>query len=191
MTKLSIIIPVFNTDEKYLRECLDSVIRQTMQEIEIICVNDGSTDGSLDILNEYSKKDSRIIVIDKENAGVSVARNYGIDRASGEYIMFLDSDDYFLPEACQTVYETVCAENSDLGIFGHFTKKGKRIKPIPIANSNTFMDYINVWNKIFKTSFLRETILDFRMELLRQKILFFLMMYTLIIRKFHILISTL
>ncbi len=78
--KVSVIIPVYNV-EKYLRECLDSVVNQTLKEIEIICVNDGSTDKSLEILREYEKKDPRIIVIDQENQGVSAARNAGIEFA--------------------------------------------------------------------------------------------------------------
>lgn len=94
---VSIVIPVYNV-ELYLRECLDSVISQTYHNLEIICVNDGSPDNSLSILEEYAAKDSRIRIISQENAGISVARNTGMDVATGEYIYFLDSDDYIALE---------------------------------------------------------------------------------------------
>ena len=93
MPKVSVIIPVYKT-EKYLRECLDSVINQTLRDMEIICVNDGSPDNSLQILEEYAQKDNRIKIINQENQGLSEARNNGIKVANGEYIGFLDSDDY-------------------------------------------------------------------------------------------------
>lgn len=93
MPKISIIIPVYNT-EKYLSRCLDSAINQTLKDIEIICVNDGSTDNSLDILKEYAAKDNRIKIISKGNEGAAITRNIGINVATGEYIGFIDSDDY-------------------------------------------------------------------------------------------------
>ncbi|MDR0864810.1 MAG: glycosyltransferase [Candidatus Symbiothrix sp.] len=92
MLKLSIIIPVYNT-KKYLSECLDSVINQTYTHLEIICVNDGSTDNSLSILEEYAKKDPRILVISKLNGGQSSARNAGLDKMTGDLVTFVDSDD--------------------------------------------------------------------------------------------------
>ncbi len=94
MPKISIIIPVYNV-EKYLAQCLDSVINQTLKDIEIICINDGSTDGSLKILRDYAKKDDRIKVINQDNSGVSVARNKGIKSAKGEFICFVDADDLY------------------------------------------------------------------------------------------------
>lgn len=93
MIKVSIIIPVYNT-EKYLRKCLDSAINQTLKEIEIICINDGSTDNSLSILKEYANKDNRVVVLDIPNSGVASARNFGIKKAHGRYIGFIDSDDW-------------------------------------------------------------------------------------------------
>ena len=95
--KVSVIIPCYNV-EKYLRECLDSVVNQTLKEIEIICINDGSPDRSLDILNEYQKQDSRFVIIDQENQGVGRARNNGIKAARGEFICFMDPDDWY-PES--------------------------------------------------------------------------------------------
>lgn len=90
---ISVIVPVYNS-AKYLRKCLKSLIYQTYSNLEIICVNDGSTDNSLDILNEFKSSDSRIIVIDKVNEGTAAARNVGMDNASGDYISFIDSDDW-------------------------------------------------------------------------------------------------
>ena len=89
MAKISVIVPVYNA-EKYLVQCLNSIINQTFKDIEIICINDGSTDNSLKILKEFSEKDSRIKIINQKNSGVSIARNKGIDTASGDYIFFVD-----------------------------------------------------------------------------------------------------
>ena len=94
--KISVIIPVYNT-EKYLRECLDSVVNQTLKDIEIICVDDGSTDCSLSILREYEARDSRVKVFTQEKSNAGAARNVGLSKANGEYLAFLDSDDYFEP----------------------------------------------------------------------------------------------
>ena len=85
MAKVSIIIPTYNVEE-YLEECMDSVVRQTLQDIEIICINDGSTDGSLEILKRYAQNDKRIIIVDKENGGYGIGMNIGLDKATGEYI---------------------------------------------------------------------------------------------------------
>ena len=93
MCKASVIVPVYNSS-KYLHRCLDSILNQTFRDFELILINDGSTDNSIDILREYESKDSRIVMIDKVNEGVSAARNQGIEIAKGEYIMFCDSDDY-------------------------------------------------------------------------------------------------
>lgn len=90
---LTVIVPVYNV-EKYLRQCLDSVVNQTFKDLEIILINDGSTDSSLDICKEYCDKDDRVVVIDQENAGLAAARQTGLDNAKGEYIAFVDSDDY-------------------------------------------------------------------------------------------------
>ncbi len=117
--KISIIVPVYNVEE-YLVKCLDSLINQTLKDIEIICINDGSTDNSLDILKAYSKNDERIVLINKENEGVSIARNSGIEKASGEYIMFVDSDDYLELTACEDLYKKIKKDSSDLLIFNHF-----------------------------------------------------------------------
>ena len=120
MPKISVIIPVYNV-EKYLRECLDSVINQTLKDIEIICINDGSTDGSIKILEEFAQKDSRIIVINQENQGQGTARNKGIDIASGEYIAFLDPDDFIDLDTFEVVYNRFKETNVDIVQFDYQT----------------------------------------------------------------------
>lgn len=114
MIKVSVIIPVYNVEE-YLKECLDSVINQTLKEIEIICIDDCSTDSSYSILEEYAKKDSRIVLIkNKENMGVGYNRNIGIKEAKGEYIGFIDSDDYISEDYYENLYNTAKKYNSDV-----------------------------------------------------------------------------
>lgn len=114
--KISVIIPIFNV-EKYLEDCLESVINQSLKEIEIICVDDGSTDGSNKILRYYASKDSRIHIIEKENGGLSSARNVGIEAAKGEYIHFLDSDDLMETIAYEYLYEKAKELKLDLLYF--------------------------------------------------------------------------
>lgn len=126
MPKVSIIVPVYNV-EKYLEKCLDSLINQTLKDIEIICVNDGSKDNSLNILEEYSKNDNRIIIINQYNAGVSVARNSGIDIAKGEYIGFVDSDDWVDLDFYEKLYNSAIKNDADIAVAGIIrTKKNKK-----------------------------------------------------------------
>ena len=110
--KVSIIIPVYNAYE-YLDKCLSSAINQTLTDIEIICVNDGSVDLSLSVINGYASKDERIVLIDKENGGLSSARNAALDIAKGKYITFLDADDYLDLDTLRIFYETMEGENVD------------------------------------------------------------------------------
>lgn len=111
--KVSVIIPVYNV-EKYLSKCLDGVISQTLKDIEIICVDDGSTDSSLDILNGYALKDNRIKIVHKENSGYGNTMNIGINIAKGEYIGIVESDDYILPGMYGILYENAKKNNLDL-----------------------------------------------------------------------------
>lgn len=118
---VSIIVPVYNV-EKFLEKCLDTLICQTLKNIEIICVNDGSTDGSGEILNKYSQIDSRIIAVKQENKGLSAARNTGMRYVSGKYIMFVDSDDWIETETCETAFNTAEKFNADL-VFWSYTRE--------------------------------------------------------------------
>lgn len=120
MTKVSVIVPVYNV-EKYLSRCLDSIISQTYNNLEIICVNDGSTDSSLNILTHYQKFDSRIKIIYKENGGLSSARNAGVNASTGKYILFVDADDYISQIAVEKLYENAEKNNSDVVIFDYIS----------------------------------------------------------------------
>ncbi len=111
--KVSIVVPVCNV-EQYLRECLDSCVNQTLQDIEIICVNDGSKDGSLEILKEYAAKDSRVKVINKDNAGYGHTMNIGMDMAVGEYIGIVESDDYVESNMYEVLYDLAVQNDIDI-----------------------------------------------------------------------------
>ncbi len=117
--KVSVIVPVYNM-EKYLEQCLDSIVNQTLQNIEIICVNDGSKDSSLKILQEYAQKDKRIEIINQSNKGVSISRNKAILKAKGKYIQFVDSDDCIIPETCETLYNQCEQNDLDMLCFGGY-----------------------------------------------------------------------
>ena len=116
MTKVSVVIPVYNVED-YLEECLDSIVNQTLKDIEIICINDGSSDNSLRILENYAEKDSRIKVFSQENSGLSASRNQGIKLSQGEYVYFIDSDDYLELEALEELYNMSKALDLDILIF--------------------------------------------------------------------------
>ena len=173
---LSVIIPVYNV-ENYLNECLDSVTNQTLEDMEIICIDDGSTDNSPHILKEYSKKDKRIKIITKENGGQATARNLGIKEAQGEYIAFVDSDDFIEPTMFEKLYTKAKDNNLDiamckiatydnqteeikdnvwyymLGVFRDFDKDIFNHK-----DTKEFTCHIAVtpYNKIYKTTLLKE-----------------------------------
>lgn len=115
--KISVVIPVYNVAD-YLSRCLESLRRQTLLDIEIVCVNDGSTDNSDEIIREQMKIDSRIQLIDKQNAGVAAARNTGIDAATGDMIVFLDPDDYLTTNACERIYEERINHYADIIVYG-------------------------------------------------------------------------
>lgn len=110
---VSIIVPVYNVD-KYLDECIQSLVNQTLKNIEIILVDDGSTDESGIICDQYAKYDSRVKVIHQQNGGQSMARNAGVKIANGKYLLFVDSDDYILTEACEKLIYYATVSNADL-----------------------------------------------------------------------------
>ena len=120
MIKISIIIPVFNT-EKYLRYCLDSIKRQTLQDIEVIVIDDGSSDSSATICDEYSQ-DKKFKIFHNQNQGVSETRNYGIAQATGEYCMFVDSDDWLDETMCETMWNVAHIHDSDMVICGNYNE---------------------------------------------------------------------
>lgn len=173
MTKVSIIVPVYNV-EKYLKRCLDSLVNQTLKDIEIICINDGSTDGSLAILDEYVRNDDRVVVINQENSGQSVARNRGIDVAKGEYLGFVDSDDWVSEDYFEKLHNSAIQNNAEIAVGGIIRlHRFNRRKFLTFAKETVTSD-INlkfelcdmpeksyVWNKIYKSSKLKEIGLKF------------------------------
>lgn len=115
--KVSVIIPVYNAHD-YLPQCLDSVLAQALQEIEIICVDDGSTDDSLEILQGYAQQDARIRILSQQNGGAGAARNRGLEVATGEYLSFLDCDDFFEPSMLEKSYAAAKEKQADMLVFG-------------------------------------------------------------------------
>jgi len=136
MLKLSIIVPVFNV-ELYLVKCLESIINQTFTDFELILVNDGSTDASQTICLDYLKKDHRIILYNKENGGLSSARNFGLSKAKGKYIAFIDSDDWIDLHMYETMVKALEDENADIVVCGHYVVNfnGSIEEIIPIKKS--------------------------------------------------------
>ena len=130
MLKISVVIPVYNM-EKYLEQCIRSIREQTLLDIELICINDGSTDGSLELLETYCGQDSRIRVITQENKGVGEARNRGIREAKGEYLAFMDPDDYYLDERIlEDMYQAAVTHESQIcgGSLSEDHKNGQWIR---------------------------------------------------------------
>ena len=136
---ISIIIPVYNVAE-FVRQCLDSVINQTYTELEIIIVNDGSTDDSLQICQEYQLIDNRIQIINQQNAGLSAARNTGIDASNGDFILFVDSDDWIELETCELLIEKLKQTNADVVLFSYFKQFTNYREEKFIFNSDLILD---------------------------------------------------
>ena len=159
--KVSIIIPIYNSN-KYLKECLDSIINQTYSNLEIILIDDGSKDNSFDICEEYAKKDKRIILKKKNNEGVSATRNLGIEICTGKYILFIDSDDYCNENMIEKILYN--SQKNDLIICGYnkiyknkkvhyiVKNKEKNIEDM-VINDESVGGYL--WNKLFKTSIIK------------------------------------
>lgn len=170
MTKISVVVPVYNV-EKYLKECIDSIINQTLEDIEVICVNDGSTDSSLEILNDYAKKDSRIIVINKSNSGYGHTMNMGLNAATGEYIGIIESDDFADKNMFENLYKLAKEYDADI-VKGDwynywsknkFARKNNRIssaKTLKLTNSKQDKSLLrinpSVWSAIYKREFLNK-----------------------------------
>ena len=126
METVSVIIPVY-TREKTIQRCLDSVLGQTYQNLEIIVIDDGSRDGTAEILKHYARADHRVTVITKRNTGVSDSRNYGIESAHGAYIQFVDSDDWLAKDATQNLVDAMENDGSDLVVADYYRVKGQRL----------------------------------------------------------------
>lgn len=176
MPKVSIIVPVYNV-EQYLEKCLNSIILQSLKDIEIICIDDGSTDGSAKILDSFSIKDNRVKVIHKMNAGYGDAMNVGLDMATGDYVGIVESDDYVLPGMYETLYNAAIENNLDMvksDAYYWLEKENflSRIhtkaldeyydKVLDGLERNYFFDfYMNIWTGIYKKKFLDENMIRF------------------------------
>lgn len=178
--KVSVIIPVYNPGE-YFTRCLDSVANQTLKDIEVICIDDGSTDSSVEILNEYSQKDPRFKVFHQENSGAGMARNRAIDMASGEYIIFVDADDWIEEEMCEKLYNHAKSLDVDLVLFDAMWYYQDETLLVKSFDDNEFrQDYRTyvfdrsfiyekifvarlgvIWSKFYKTSYIKENNIRF------------------------------
>lgn len=181
MPKVSVIVPVYNV-EKYLRECLDSIINQTLHDIEIICVDDGSTDSSYAILQEYARKDTRIILLQQENSGAGVARNIGMRIAKGKYLSILDADDFFERNMLEKAYQQCEKDMADICVFRSdrydtqaekyeaipWTIKQKYLPDeIPFAAKSIYPYIFQIfngwsWDKLYRRDFIKQTGLEFQ-----------------------------
>ena len=153
--KISVIIPVYNT-ERYLEDCLTSVVGQSFSCLEIIIVDDGSTDDSFLIINRFAEKDARIKVITQENKGAAAARNAGLEIATGEYVTFVDSDDTIDEKTYEIAYETAMATSADVVIFG---EDRLSLQDQTYDNGFKVLSLLTssfLWNKLYKRSFLLE-----------------------------------
>ena len=175
MAKVSIIIPTYNV-EMYLVECMESVVNQTLKDIEIICINDGSTDGSLEILKSYAQKDDRIVLVDKENGGYGIGMNIGLDKATGEYIGIVEPDDFIPLNMYSDLYEKAVendldfikadfyrfkrdSETEDMElVYNHLSpnKEDYNVVFNPSETPEAIRYIMNTWSGIYKRSFIEE-----------------------------------
>ncbi len=181
---VSVIVPVYNAYD-YLSVALDSILDQTLRDIEVICIDDGSTDRSIDIIKKYRDSDSRVRIVTENNAGVSTARNKGIARMRGEYVIFLDADDFYEPTLLEKLYNLAKEQNLDIALAGFniYNNKTEKFSPATdenhgdiflhgaVVSKNEFPNHIfesttgYVWNKLFRASMIKEKELTFAPEL--------------------------
>lgn len=136
---VSVIIPVYNA-EAYLKDCLDSVVNQTWKNLQILCVDDASRDNSLEILREYAQKDCRITAFSKENEHVSKARNFALAHARGEFVLFLDSDDWLDSDTVETAVRTACEQDADVVMWSYVREMGTQSRRKQIFNGDILFD---------------------------------------------------
>ena len=181
MPLISIIIPVYNL-ENYLSKCLDTITNQTYKNIEIICINDGSTDNSLKVLKEYVQKDNRIKIINQNHFGPSKARNIGIKNSSGEYIVFVDGDDWIENNLVELAYNKISKCNADIVIYGHNRVEKNQILPHKFSHETLtyyenkkipIVDLINInhciWDRMFRKKFLTDNNILFPEEIIQNE----------------------
>ncbi len=174
MPKVSLIVPTYNV-EQYLVECMESITNQTLEDIEVICINDGSTDGSLSILQSYADKDKRIIIVDKENGGYGIGMNIGLEIATGEYIGIVEPDDFVPVNMCGNLYDIAKGNNLDFVkadfyrferatngdmflTYNHLSKKEEDYNVVfnPSETPEAIRWIMNTWSGIYKREFLNK-----------------------------------
>lgn len=185
MIKVSVIIPVFNM-APYLKSCLDSCLASTLQEVEFVCINDGSTDNSLQILQEYAEKDKRFVIISQENSGQGIARNRALQKAKGEFIAFVDPDDFISPDLLKSAYEYAKLHCADVVQFnyteyrevsnkykkinlckkfkkeyGYDLKTRKKYNKKVVSRGLFYNLYNQVWNRIYRRDFILKNDIHF------------------------------
>lgn len=166
MPKVSIIVPIYNV-EKYIEKCLDSLVLQTLEDIQIVLVNDGSTDSSGEIAKKYAGKyQEKMIYVEKENGGLSDARNFGIKYATGEFIAFLDSDDYVEKNAYEEMYNTAIKTGADYvecDFLWEYPNKTKKDKQYKYTNKKEMLSFVRVvaWNKLIKRELIIQNNIEF------------------------------
>ena len=166
MPKVSVIVPIYNV-EKYLEKCINSLLSQTLEDIQIILVNDGSKDNSGNIAKEYEKNNKdRVIYVEKANGGLSDARNYGLKYATGDFIAFLDSDDYIEKNAYEEMYNKAIEEDADYvecDFIWEFPNKTRVDKQYPYKNKKEMLSFVRVvaWNKLIKRQLITDNNLEF------------------------------
>ena len=166
MPKVSVIVPIYNV-EKYLEKCINSLLSQTLEDIQIILVNDGSKDNSGNIAKEYEQNNKdRVIYVEKENGGLSDARNYGLKYATGDFIAFLASDDYIEKNAYEEMYNKAIEENADYvecDFIWEFPNKIRVDKQYPYKNKKEMLSFVRVvaWNKLIKRQLITDNNLEF------------------------------
>lgn len=166
MPKVSVIVPIYNV-EKYLEKCINSLLSQTLEDIQIILVNDGSKDNSGNIAKEYEKNNKdRVIYVEKENGGLSDARNYGLKYATGDFVAFLDSDDYIEENAYEEMYNKAIEENADYvecDFIWEFPNKIRVDKQYSYKNKKEMLSFVRVvaWNKLIKRQLITDNNLEF------------------------------
>lgn len=189
--KVSVILPCYN-GEKYLRQCLDSILNQTLGDLELICVDDGSTDRTPEILREYERKDPRVRILVQSNGGAGAARNNGLDHAKGEFLSFLDADDFFEPQMLEEAVKAAESNRADYVVFGadRFEMESDRFVQVPWTiqrqdlppympfsyrqlTGNVFLSFVGwAWDKLYRRSFVEEKNLRFQEQRTTNDMLF-------------------
>ncbi len=188
---VSVILPCYN-GEKYLRQCVDSILNQTMADLELICVDDGSTDGTLEILRGYEAADGRVRVLEQSNAGAGAARNNGLRQARGEYLSFLDADDFFEPEMLRKAVDAAQQYQADYVVFAsdRYHMDTASFAPVPWTirrsdlppympfsyrqlTDNVFLSFVGwAWDKLYRRSFVERNGLWFQEQRTTNDMLF-------------------